>query len=261
MSQFFVIVVLYQNKGVVMKRLLISAIAVSALVGNLYAGGKLVEPPQVPPIPVVTDIWTAPYIGAQLGFITGKGKVIVSNITAKTVKPSGFTAGVFAGYNWRTKSDILFGLEGDINYISAKKRVNLITRNAGNGNNLSNVQKPVPIKIDMKLRQYWDASLRVRLGKVIDNKYLPYITAGVAWTKVGLSYPGAPSPYNTVKKKTLTGWTAGAGVEVKVNKNVNVRIQYRYSDYGKETITHSNLNSTLKFKTHSIRAGVSYSFN
>ena len=238
-----------------MKKILISAITVSVLVSSLYAGGKLVEPQYVPPIPVVTDIWSGSYVGAQLGFIAGKGKVTANSLT-KVLKPSGFTAGVFAGYNWHSKDDILFGIEGDINYISAKKSLIYSSRRGA-----FSTFKP-PLKIDMKLRQYWDASLRARLGKVIDNKYLPYVTAGVAWTRVGLSYPGAPSPFSSVKKKTLTGWTVGAGLEVKVDKNVNVRIQYRYSNYGKETIKHGTLNSTLKdFKTHSIRAGISYSFN
>jgi len=239
-----------------MKKLFISAIALSTLVSSLYAGGKLVEPPQVPPIPIVTDIWSGPYLGAQLGFISGKGTAVVPAISVnKVLKPSGLTAGIFGGYNFKTKNDILLGFEGDINYISADKSIN----DLDSGNNFTLFSRPT---INYKLKQYWDASLRIRVGKVIDNKYLPYVTAGAAWTKIGTNYPGTASPYSDVKKKTLSGWTVGAGVEVKINRNVNARVQYRYSDYGTANFTHGAVKSSIKnFKTHSVRAGISYSFN
>ena len=239
-----------------MKKLFLSTVAVLSLMSLANAGGKLVAPPDVPSIPVVNDIWSGPYIGAQIGGVSSKTDVEIAAFGYKgEYKLSGFSGGVFAGYSALTNSSVLFGIEGDINYISADKSKTIL----GQGNNYSftHVQRST---LNYKLQQYWDASLRVRLGKVIDNKYLPYITGGVAWTKVGASYPG--TAYSKAKKKTLSGWTAGAGVEVKVNKNVNARIQYRYSDYGDATFTHGSLTSKIKnFKTHSIRAGISYTFH
>ena len=238
-----------------MKKLFLSTVAVISLMSLANAGGKLVAPPDVPSIPVVNDVWSGPYVGAQIGGVSSKTDVEIATFSYKgNYKLSGLSAGIFAGYNILSNSNVLFGVEGDINYISADKTKTVYTRNG----NLALLNTST--NINYKLRQYWDASLRLRLGKVIDDKYLPYITGGVAWTKVGASYPG--TVYNKAKKKTLSGWTAGAGVEVKINKNVNARIQYRYSDYGDATFTHGSVKSKIKnFKTHSIRAGISYSFN
>ena len=238
-----------------MKKLFLSTVAVISLMSLANAGGKLVAPPDVPSIPVVNDVWSGPYVGAQIGGVSSKTDVEIASFAYKgNYKLSGLSAGIFAGYNILSNSNVLFGVEGDINYISADKTKTVYTRNG----NLALLNTST--NINYKLRQYWDASLRLRLGKVIDDKYLPYITGGVAWTKVGASYPG--TVYNKAKKKTLSGWTAGAGVEVKINKNVNARIQYRYSDYGDATFTHGSVKSKIKnFKTHSIRAGISYSFN
>ncbi len=243
-----------------MKKLFLSTVAMLSLMSLANAGGKLVAPPDVPSIPVVNDIWSGPYIGAQIGGVSSKTDVDLASFSYKgSYKLSGFSAGVFAGYNILSSSDVLFGVEGDINYISANKTKTVYSYI----DTAYSTTEPM-YKDDYKLRQYWDASLRVRLGKVIDNKYLPYITGGIAWTKVGANYPSSDSGTvnSKVKKKTLSGWTAGAGVEVKINKNVNARIQYRYSDYGDATFTHGAFKSKIKnFKTHSIRAGISYTFN
>lgn len=238
-----------------MKKFTLSFLAIVALSSLANAGGKLVAPPTVPSIPVVTDIWSGPYVGVQIGGVSSKTDVDIAVYNYKgNYKLSGFSGGVFAGYNILSTNDILFGVEADINYISADKSKTVYRGNT----NFSFLS--VNSTVNYKLRQYWDASLRARIGKVIDNKYLPYITAGAAWTKVGASYPG--TTVGSVKKKTLSGWTAGAGIEVKINKNLNARIQYRYSDYGDKTFQHSTVTSKLKnFKTHSIRAGLSYTFH
>lgn len=235
-----------------MKKLFLSVVATVSLVSFANAGGKLVEPPHVPPIAI--DNWSGFYVGAQLGGVSSKTDVSIPAFSYKgSYNLSGFSGGIFAGYNILSGNDVLFGVEGDINYISADKK-----KVVYNGSNSLAIRgRPNEI---YKLRQYWDASLRLRVGKVINDKYLPYITAGAAWTKVGASYPGAA--LGSVKKKTLSGWTVGAGVEMKINKNLNARIQYRYSDYGDKSFTHGTVKSNLKnFKTHSLRAGISYTFN
>ena len=237
-----------------MKKLGLSILAFVAVTNLAFAGGKLVAPPEVPPIPIVNDIWSGPYVGAQIGGVSSKTDV--NAFTYKgSYKLSGFSGGIFAGYNILTSSNLLFGAEGDINYISADKTKTVYSRP------YDSAYPDELYTANLKLRQYWDASLRLRVGKVIDNKYLPYITGGAAWTKVGANYPSSTTA-SGVKKKTLSGWTAGAGVEVKINKNINARIQYRYSDYGDATFTHGIIKSKIKnFKTHSIRAGISYTFN
>ncbi len=224
-----------------MKKLILSTVAIMGLATASWAGGN-VQPPQQPP--VATDNWSGPYVGVQLGGVSGNGAVSIPNYPSNfTVKPSGVAGGLFVGYNWLGQNDILVGLEADISGISADKSANS-----------GYTRHPETYKV----KQYYDASLRARVGKVIDDKYLPYITLGVAWTRLGTSYD--PDHKWGVKKKTVSGFTAGTGVEVKVTNNVNARIQYRYTNYSKANFIHAGP-SSVDYKSHMIQVGVSYKFN
>jgi len=266
MSQFFVIFMLYQNKGVIMKKILISTIAVSALMSSLYAGGKLVEPPHVPPVAVVTDMWSGPYVGAQIGYLSGKGKVDISSISnllnrrpvpvnydRLTLKPNGFIGGVFIGANRMLQNNWLIGIELDANYVNAKKSGNILL----NGNNTAN---------KFTLKQSDDFALFARVGKVFgeNQSTLAYLLAGgtMAKLKGGLTV-GGTTKWDSDR---VSGWTVGAGLEYKVNKNWHVRAQYRYSKYGnsdtlKYTFGSNDYSAKIKdYKTHIFQLGVSYHF-
>jgi outer membrane immunogenic protein len=227
-----------------MKKLILSAIASVALVTVSWAGGN-VQPPQNPPA-VVTDSWSGPYVGLQAGYLTGKATVG----DPFTVKPSGIAGGLFAGYNWLTPDNLLYGVEADINGVSADKS-KVLTQNYDMGD------ITVLSSATYKFEQNWDASLRLRVGGVVQDKYLIYATGGATWAGVKASYTAGND--TTSEKKTLSGWTLGAGVEMKVTDNINARLQYRYSSYGKK---YFNLGpSSVKYKTHMIQAGVSYKFD
>lgn len=227
-----------------MKKLVLSTIAIAVLATASWAGGN-VQPPQNPPA-VVTDNWSGPCVGLQAGYLTGKATVG----DPFTVKPSGIAGGLFAGYNWLTPSNLLYGVEADINGVSADKSKVLAQKSyLGDITLLSSAT--------YKFEQNWDASLRLRVGGVVDDKYLLYATGGATWAGVKAGYTTANG--TTSEKKTLSGWTVGAGVEMKVTNNVNARLQYRYSSYGKK---YFNLGpSSVKYKTHMIQAGVSYKFD
>lgn len=232
-----------------MKKLFLSTIAAMGLVSIGWAGGD-VKPPQEPP--KVIDNWSGPYIGAQLGYVKGKGDVHVVDPSNFTVKPSGVIAGVFGGYNWLSADNLLFGVEADISAVSADKK-KVFTEEYSIHNEVS-----ISTTETYKLKQNWDASLRLRVGKVLQDKYLPYLTVGATWA--GVEASSITGNGTTKEKKTLSGWTAGAGVAMKVNDRTNVRIQYRYSNYSKKRF-HKIGPSDLKYKTHVIQVGVSYNFN
>jgi len=226
-----------------MKKLILSTAAIAAMVTISWAGGNVV-PPHVDVPPVVTDNWSGAYAGIQVGGVFGKATVDIPAYKTSSfdLKPDGVAGGLFAGYNWLGQNGVLFGVEADINGISADK--------VGDSKYTGHPET-------YKVKQYWDASLRLRTGKVIDDKYLPYLTLGVAWTRLGTSYN--PSTYG-VKKKTVSGFTIGTGVEMKLTNKVNARIQYRYTDYSKANFMHAGP-SSVKYKSHMIQAGVSYKFN
>jgi len=228
-----------------MKKMTFSAVAVVLLGFVGYSGGNVVPPPMQPP--VVQDDWSGAYAGVQVGAVLGKGDVSIPEYPSNfTLKPNGFAGGLFAGYNWLKEGNFLLGVEADINGISADK------------SHLSGYSDRRG-KETYKLKEYWDASLRVRFGKVIDDKYLPYITTGVAWTKLGASYK-IGNDVSETKKKTVAGFTIGTGIEMKLTNKVNARIQYRYSNYSKANFMHAGP-SSVKYKSHMIQAGFSYKFN
>ena len=245
-----------------MKKLMISVVAVVAMSSAVYAGGKLVEPPHVPPVEVVTDDWSGPYIGLQAGYITGKAYVNITHSTNLTVaripdvkydtlemKPDGFIGGVFAGYNKKFDNNFLLGIEGAFNYTNIKDT-----------KVLKKLQDPIG---RFTLKQQNEAALYLRAGYVTNNNLMPYILGGVTWTKLkgGLNIGN-----NTLwDSDSVTGWTAGAGLEYKINKKWHVRAQYRYSRYKEAKFSWKDgadtyKGSTSKYRTHSIMVGVSYHF-
>jgi len=245
-----------------MKKLLLFSFVT---VASLYAGGKLVEPPIVPPVPVVVDEWTAPYIGVQAGYIQGKGTINITssnkllvapqiaNYDPFTLKPSGFIGGIFAGYNQKLSGDIVAGIDGAINYTNIKKTKSPLSIN---GDNIENES--------FTLKQKWDVALYGRLGVLVgqEKSLMPYVLAGVTGTKL---YGGLTRNSTTLwKSKNLTGWTVGAGLEYKMNKNWHVRVQYRYSDYGSATFNYNTQPAfsakVKKYKTNSVMVGLSYHF-
>ena len=233
-----------------MKKVFLSTVAIMGLVTASWAGGNVEPPPQEPPKAI--DNWSGPYLGLQVGYLKGEGDVRVIDPSQFTVKPSGVKAGLFGGYNWLTPSNILFGVEADISAVSADKK-KVFTEEYSIHNEVSIFSTET-----YKLKQKWDASLRLRVGKVIDDKYLPYVTAGATWAKVEASLTTANG--TVAEKKTLSGWTAGAGVAMKINDKTNVRVQYRYSKYSKKRFNKVGP-TELKYKTNIVEVGVSYKFN
>ena len=260
-----------------MKKLTISAITILALSSSIaIAGGKLVEPPQVPPKPIVVDEWSGPYVGVEAGYLKGKSKINIDVVSKQigplthgnagmttstysydrfTLKPDGFTAGVFAGFNKLLESDWLIGVEASVNYVNAKDEKTLYS----NGDEIKDEK--------FLLKQTLDYALYGRLGKVMgeEKNLMPYILAGITGAKL----KGKLTSYGKTywDKETVTGWTVGAGLEYKLNKNWHMRVQYRYSKYDDAKFNYKINNSTnykavaKDYKTHTIRVGISYCFN
>ena len=239
-----------------MKRVLVSAVAVLALSGIGYGGGDY-----VPVAPVAVDSWSGCYVGAQVGANFGNSDVdlygaVGNKITEFDLDPNGLNAGIYAGCNWLMENNFLVGIEGDWSYVdaddSAEKSMTLW---------------PNVDKVGYRVEQDWDASLRVRLGKVIDDTYLPYITGGMAWAKVKgtmIVHDLLLGNLHDTDTATMSGWTLGAGIEMKIDENFHVRLQYRYTDYGNDTFHHTingnDFDAKVNYNTHMIQLGVSYHF-
>lgn len=236
-----------------MKKFSLSVATVLAMGAFAVAGGDI-EPVIEPVVEVtVADAWVGPYVGLQAGYIWGDADTSSywedgsEAFSLNDFNVDGWAGGIFAGYNWRVSNNILLGIEGEWNYVSADDTIMEGSSQEGYGS---------------KVEQTWDASLRLRAGMDMGD-YMPYITGGIAWAGVE-SHGYTTWGYTDDQDETLTGWTLGAGVEKKINENLIARIQYRYSDYGDATWTIDPGNDVdtgkIEYSAHMLTVGVSYRF-
>ncbi|CAN7591694.1 porin family protein [Brucella pseudogrignonensis] len=202
------------------------------------------------PVPVVAApvfSWTGGYLGGQIGYGWGKSR-FSNEFTAINVKPDGFLGGLYAGYNFDLGNSFVLGIDGDVTYNNLK-------------DSYSETDLGVTDSLESKLR--WSGAVRARAGVAMD-RFLPYIAGGVAFGSVKntLSSTDGIDEVSVSQSKTLTGWTAGAGVDYAATDNVIVRLEYRYTDYGHKDFDFGVPDAGVrdKFKTNEVRLGVAYKF-
>ncbi len=217
-----------------MKKIVLSVTAAVALSSFAIAGGDI-----APVMPA--DNWSGFYVGVQMGGIAGNADVSIPSYPSSFgLDPDGVAGGIYAGYNWLLDNDWLIGIEVSGNFISSDDE-----GLSGNGTER------------YRLEQNWDAAILLRIGKVIDDTWMPYITGGAAWTELEASYPGTTRGSS---KDTISGWTLGAGIEVKLSTNIHARIEYRHSDYGTAHFSNGGVVSNVDYKDDRIMFGISYRF-
>ncbi len=201
------------------------------------------EPAPVALAPVFS--WAGGYIGGQVGYGWSSSKFHAEGESLK-VKPDGFLGGLYAGYNFDTGSNFIFGIDGDVTYNGLKddKRIVADTDYA---------------EFESKLR--WSGAVRARVGVAYD-RFMPYLAGGVAFGDVKNSLTVNGDTYS--HSKTRTGWTVGGGFDYSATDNVIMRLEYRYTDYGRKdfagTIDGESFNTRNKFKVNEVRLGVAYKF-
>ncbi|QWK77781.1 outer membrane protein [Ochrobactrum sp. BTU1] len=229
--------------------LLASTVALLAATGAKAADAIIAEEP-APVIVAPTFTWNGAYIGGQIGYGWGKSEFSDADSYIK-VKPDGFLGGLYAGYNFDLGNSVVLGIDGDVTYNNLKDSY---SETALNGDTFG---------LESKLR--WSGAVRARAGYAVD-RFLPYIAGGVAFGSVKNSVSAniGGDSFEASQSKTLTGWTAGAGIDYAATDNVIVRLEYRYTDYGHKDFSASNdvyeFSARDKFKTNEVRLGVAYKF-
>jgi outer membrane immunogenic protein len=188
-----------------MKRIVVAGAGLLALA---CAGGPGVAadiPRYQAPPPVYSPgyYWTGFYLGINGG--GGWGTSQWDGVGQFDV--SGGLIGGTVGYNWQV-NQIVLGAEGDIDWSGIEGTTTVLCP-AG-----------------CETRNKWLVTARGRLGYAFD-RFLPYITAGLAAGDITATRPGLPAGSNS-----NAGWTAGVGLEVGVVSNVSVKAEYLYLDLG-----------------------------
>ena len=143
----------------------------------------------------------------------------------------GFTAGVFAGYNFRA-SNFVFGVESDVSSLHLRlnrggsaSSLNLGLTNPG----------PVPVvaTVNAAAAVDWLATFRGRIGFLASPDVLLYATGGLALTNVSVSNSytdnwvfNGGAVGNSKATADKTGYAVGAGGEWSLGRNWTLRAEY-----------------------------------
>jgi len=186
--------------------------------------------------------WTGFYVGINGGGGWGTSKWDPPFPGSFDV--SGGVVGGTVGYNWQFGTWVA-GVEGDLDWSNIKG-----STTAG-----------ICVTPACEMRNNYLGTVRGRMGYAFD-RFLPYVTGGLAVGNVKASSPGL-----TTVDDTNAGWTAGAGVEFAVAGNVTAKVEYLYVDLGNVTcgigsacyggVTASN---KADFTTNMVRGGLNFRF-
>jgi outer membrane immunogenic protein len=212
-----------------MKKFLLATVSMVALTSVTRAADMAGKAPAYVPAPMVN--WSGGYIGVEGGVAQSRGRF--SNTDGFVDLPEQFdkdktggTVGGLLGYNWQ-QSSVVYGVEGDWNWIGAKATaVDAISFRQNSAATSFNVP--------------WLATLRGRVGVALDTT-LVYVTGGVAFGQVKNSVELRNDPDDGLSTtfaldQTKVGWTAGAGVEHMLSQHWTARAEFRYADLGKTTV-------------------------
>ena len=243
------------------------------------------------------DEWSGFYAGGYVGVTHARPNVNTSTVFSPTgyfaqssvtainadgtrsLKSNGFTGGGQFGYN-KQFGRIVVGAEADFG-----------AQQISESDSVSRQYPccaPTAYTITQEVKSNWLFTARPRVG-VTAGKALIYGTGGLAVTDIKYSAAFtdtfAAALETSEFKKTKAGYTVGGGVEVKVAKKWSVKGEYLYSDFGRESVTSTNLSSeftsdleapsgvigretwpenvfthSTKIKSHNFRFGVNYRF-
>jgi outer membrane immunogenic protein len=212
------------------------------------------------PVAVPAYNWTGVYIGGDVGGAWGNfdprtvtvysddGWFVATDIPAidrvgiQSSKPTGFTGGFEAGYNWQSRNFVI-GVEGDIEAISLSGRASGGALYPG---------YPYAFTLTSNIGTTWLATVRGRLGYAVNN-WLFFATGGAAFTDLHGNFVFSDN-YNTAGNPnaaesasfsdTKTGYAIGGGVEAGLWGNWSVKGEYLYASFGTVSATSNNLTAS-----------------
>ena len=187
-----------------MKITLLSGVALAVLMGAASAAD--LRRPAPAPAPVYAPVaynWTGFYAGLNAGYGWGSG-----TLADLDFGPSGGVFGGQIGYNWQN-GQIVWGVETDLQWTG-------ISASGGCGGG-----RVCEVNSD------WFGTLRGRVGFTSWDRWMPYITGGLAYGNVGASVSNFGG-----RSETNAGWTLGAGVEYAWGGGWSGKFEYLFVDLG-----------------------------
>lgn len=89
------------------------------------------------------------------------------------------------------------------------------------------------------------------------GRVLPYVAGGVAFG----GYTIVTNDQGTIyaDRRSVTGWTIGAGADYAFTDKLIGRFGYRYTDFGDKSYA-DGYGYNVGLKTHELRVGIAYKF-
>ena len=182
---------------------------------------------KAPPAPVEVFNWTGFYVGVNVGYSAGSGRV---NGLAGSSDLNGIIGGGQIGYNWQgIGSPWVFGVEADVQ-----------------GSSADDTFAP------WKFSNPWFGTVRGRGGYAFSN-LLVYCTLGLSFGELRANTFGLSESHTNI------GWTAGVGAEFGFARNWSAKIEYLYVDLANSNFVITGASHGLSFGT--VWAGVNYRFS
>jgi outer membrane immunogenic protein len=208
------------------KTILLGSAAAVAISTSVFAADAIYEAPAEPPVAIESVpqfSWAGGYAGILTGYGWGDGTV---DAVAGSEDFDGARLGGFVGYNWDMGSQLVVGVEGDLNYDWNEETI------AGT---------------DINSGLNWSA--RARVGYAMDRALL-FAAGGYTGTNVSIDGGGFDDD------DTLHGWTIGGGVDYAVTDRMFTRVEYRYNDFGNGDLGGSDVD----FDQHVVNVGLAVKF-
>ncbi|MEI9803325.1 MAG: outer membrane beta-barrel protein [Pseudolabrys sp.] len=261
-------------------------IGLGVAVGSLalVQGASAADMPRKAPVPAVAiDPWSGWYIGLHAGLAqqnsnftqTGEGEWPFFPVESALQTGSGTGKGSKAGFigggqigvnSWLTKKWI-WGIEADFSGLSG-------TASHSNGAFFPTLPATGTTMVDSRVT--WLATIRPRVGTLVNDSTLVYVTGGLAIAQVkgssrtvDLNFP-VPTLRDTSVGNGSTvvpGWALGGGAEWKVGGPWSVKAEYLYvsltsadytSFYTGAFAPFFGENNATKTQLHIARLGVNY---
>jgi outer membrane immunogenic protein len=160
---------------------------------------------------------------------------------------SGYVGGGQAGYDYQLGGWVI-GAVADIDATGIEGRGSISGSSVGNTNGSASAH--ISSKLD------YLGTVRARVGlPIADGRFMPYVTAGMAYGQVNSSaaidvVPAAsenssPTHFAASRNLTRVGWTVGAGAEYAITPQITFGAEYLYTDLGTATVLSGSATATL----------------
>src|SRR5258705_6667568 len=213
-----------------MKKLLLAAIALSALLAAPAMAADLARPAPPPPVPykapppVYLYSWTGCYIGGHAGGLWARKQwfdsdpidfgTIRDGASDGTHNPSGFLGGLQAGCDYQFAGGFVIGIAGDYAWTNAEATsTSVLFVGQTNHSRVKGL-----------------ASVTGRFGYAWD-RFLGYVKGGGAWVSDSYTISSPAFAALATASETRTGWTIGVGGEYAFTNWLTGFAEYDYYDF------------------------------